>query len=231
MQLVMTPELLIEAYRQGLFPMAYSGESAYVHWICPEERGQLPIEDLHVSKSLKKTVLNNIKRNGPYKILIDTAFERVMRECAAAQEDRPETWINEPIIEVYCALHKRGMAHSVEVWEDEKLVGGVYGVSLGGAFFGESMFSRKSNTSKIALVHLCARLWKAGYLIFDTQFVNDHLLQFGAYEVSHCDYIENLNAAVKKQTDFTLSDTPGLDEATLVNEYFEMRKKHLPGEN
>ncbi|MCB1721273.1 MAG: leucyl/phenylalanyl-tRNA--protein transferase [Rhodospirillales bacterium] len=231
MQLVMTPELLIEAYKQGLFPMAYSGKSTYIHWLCPEERGQLPIEELHISKSLKKTVLNNIKRGGPYRITINKSFERVMRECAAAREDRPETWINEVIIEVYCALHKHGQAHSIEVWEGEQLVGGIYGVSLGGAFFGESMFSRKSNTSKIALVHLCARLWKAGYLIFDTQFVNDHLLQFGAYEVSHCDYIENLNAVLKKQTDFMLSGAQGLNEATLVREYFEMRKKHLYGEN
>ncbi|MCB9982770.1 MAG: leucyl/phenylalanyl-tRNA--protein transferase [Rhodospirillales bacterium] len=224
MQLVMTPELLIEAYRQGLFPMAYSAKSDYVHWICPEERGQLPIEELHISKSLKKLVLNNIKRNGSYDIKINTAFERVMRACAQATEARPETWINDQIIETYCTLHKRGRAHSVEVWNGKELVGGLYGVALGAAFFGESMFSRVSNASKIALVHLCARLWKTGYTILDTQFINEHLKQFGVFEISHHDYLENLKPALEQNCDFTLSDMPKLSEAVLVSAYFDMRK-------
>ncbi len=227
MQLVMTPELLVDAYKQGLFPMAYSGSSAYIHWLCPEERGQLPIEDLHISKSLKKAILNNIKRNGSYRITIDTAFEQVMRECAAERDDRPETWINEPIIEAYCTLHKREQAHSLEIWDGEALVGGIYGVALGGAFFGESMFSRKPNTSKIALVHMCARLWKAGYKIFDTQFVNDHLLQFGAYEISHGAYIENLRPSLRASVDFAL---PEWDEAGLIAAYFEMHAKRKHSE-
>ncbi len=220
MQLVLTPELLIEAYRQGLFPMAYSADSAYVHWICPEERGQLSITDLHISKSLKKTVLKNTKRNGPYKIKINTAFEQVMRSCAAAKDDRPETWINEPIIEAYCKLHARGYAHSVECWDGDTLVGGLYGVSIGGAFFGESMFSHARDTSKIALVHLCARLWKGGYRLLDTQFVNDHLKQFGVYEIAHNAYIDQLADALKLETDFMLDD---FSENTLIDAYFKMR--------
>ena len=218
MQLVLTSELLLEAYKQGLFPMAYSADSPYVHWICPEERGQLPIADLHISKSLRKAVLQNIKRGGPYQIKIDTAFEQVMRKCAAERDDRPETWINEPIIEAYCTLHRRGHAHSVECWDGDKLVGGLYGVSIGGAFFGESMFSRKSNASKIALVHLCARLWEGGYEVLDTQFVNDHLLQFGVYELSHKDYLEQLQSALDIDTDFKLG---GFREEELVLNYLE----------
>ena len=221
MQLVLTPELLIEAYKQGLFPMAYSADSPYVHWICPEERGQLSIEALHISKSLKKTVLRNIKRNGPYNITINTAFEDVMRKCAAENDDRPETWINEPIIESYCKLNARGHAHSVECWDDGKLVGGLYGVAIGGAFFGESMFSRARDTSKIALVHLCARLWKGGYTLLDTQFVNDHLKQFGVYEVSHGIYIGLLKEALALESDFLLE---GVSEAALVQEYLKNRK-------
>ncbi|MEZ5814605.1 MAG: leucyl/phenylalanyl-tRNA--protein transferase [Alphaproteobacteria bacterium] len=220
MELVLTPELLIDAYKQGLFPMAYSGDSAYVHWVCPEERGQLSIECLHISSSLKKTILKNIKRNGPYAIKIDTDFTAVMRECAAMSENRPETWINEPIIEAYRKLHMRGFAHSVECWEDGVLVGGLYGVAIGGAFFGESMFSRKANTSKIALVHLCARLWKAGYTVLDTQFVNDHLKQFGVYEIPHKVYLERLRPALKLGTDFKLE---GLSEAELMLDYLQNR--------
>lgn len=214
----------MEAYAQGLFPMAHSAESDYVHWICPEKRGQLPIEDLHISKSLKKLTLNNIKRNGLYRIKINTAFEKVLRSCAEETQERPETWINEPIIEAYCALHKRGRAHSIEVWEGDQLVGGLYGVALGAAFFGESMFSRVPNASKIALVHLCARLWKAGYQILDTQFINDHLVQFGAFEIGHHDYLENLKPALEQRCDFSLSNQIGLDEAALIRSYFEMRR-------
>lgn len=221
MQLVLTPELLIEAYKQGLFPMAYSAGSPYVHWICPEERGQLPIEGLHIPRSLRKTILKNIKRNGPYYIKVDTSFEEVMRKCAAEKDDRPETWINEPIIKAYCELHARGHAHSVECWRDEVLVGGLYGVSIGGAFFGESMFSEARDASKIALVHLCARLWKGGYSVLDTQFVNDHLKQFGVYEISHGEYIEQLRKAAGQSTDFKLK---GYDEGALVKDYLNAHK-------
>ena len=200
--------------------MAYSADSSYVHWVCPDERGQLPIGTLHISKSLKKAVLKNIKRNGPYFIKINTAFEEVMRKCAAEKDDRPETWINEPIIQAYCKLLARGGAHSVECWDGDKLVGGLYGVAIGGAFFGESMFSHARDTSKIALVHLCARLWKGGYQLLDTQFVNDHLKQFGVYEISHGAYMNALQSALPLETDFLLED---MSEDTLIDAYFSMR--------
>ena len=176
MQLVLTTELLIEAYKQGLFPMAHSRHSPYVHWVCPEERGQLPILDLYIPKSLKKTV-----KKSPYTVKVDTDFSAVIAACAAAQDDRPETWINDEIINAYTKLHEKGIAHSIECWDGDQLVGGLYGLKLGGAFFGESMFSRSRDASKVALVHLCARLWQGGFEILDTQFVNDHLMQFGVY--------------------------------------------------
>jgi leucyl/phenylalanyl-tRNA--protein transferase len=219
MQLVLTPELLIEAYKQGLFPMAHSAGSPYLHWICPEKRGQLSITDLHIPNSLEKVLKNKKNRNVSFQIKINTDFEGVIRGCAASTQDRPETWINDEILKTYCELHRRGGAHSVEYWEGEALMGGVYGVSIGGAFFGESMFSRTSNASKIALVHLCARLWKAGYSVLDTQFVNDHLKQFGAYEIAHTDYKKILDKAVKQQSDFMLS---GLSEQSLIHQYLTM---------
>ena len=221
MQLILTPELLIEAYKQGLFPMAYSGDSQYVHWVCPEERGQLPILDLHIPQSLKKLVLSNAERNVSYNIKINSDFRGVMKECALQKEDRPETWINEQIIDAYCDLHKKGFAHSVECWSGDTMVGGLYGVAIGGAFFGESMFSRESNTSKLALVHLCARLWRGGYQILDTQFVNDHLKQFGVYEISHGDYMAQLRGVLKLEADFLLE---GLEETELIKAYFTARE-------
>lgn len=225
MQLVLTPELILEAYRQGLFPMAYSADSPYVHWICPEERGQLSIEGLHIPRSLKKTTLKNLNRNGSYFIKINSDFAAVIHECAQVTDERPDTWINESIIKVYQDLHKQGHAHSVECWEKtdegDVLVGGLYGLSIGGAFFGESMFSRAPNASKIALVHLAARLWKGGYALLDTQFVNDHLTQFGVYEVSHHDYKAVLDKAVELPGDFMLEN---LSEREIVSAYFDMRE-------
>ena len=220
MQLVLTPELLLEAYRQGLFPMAYSAGSPYVHWICPEERGQLSIEDLHIPKSLERIVRRQINRNEAFQIKINSAFEEVIKGCAEETQERPETWINEQIIKSYCDLHVRGHAHSVEYWEDDVLLGGVYGLSIGGAFFGESMYSRTSNASKIALVHLVARLWKAGYALLDTQFVNPHLKQFGVYELSHTEYKKRLDSALMLETDFALE---GMSEADLITDYFAFR--------
>jgi len=220
MQLVLTPELILEAYKQGLFPMAYSADSLYVQWLCPEERGQLPIEDIHIPKSLKKTVLKNAKRNGPYSIKINTAFELVMRQCADPKEDRPETWINQPLINAFCELHKKGHAHSIECWRDDVLVGGLYGVSIGSAFFGESMFSRANDTSKIALIHLCARLWKGGYKILDTQFTNNHLQQFGVYEVPYGRFMVLLKDAAEHPANFFLE---GLSEVELIDDFLQNR--------
>ncbi len=216
MQLVLTPELLLGAYRHGLFPMAYSAGSPYIHWICPEKRGQLSVPDLHIPRRLERTV-----RRGPYEIRINAAFESVIKACAEKCKNRPETWINTPILEVYCKLHQRGYAHSVECWKENKLAGGVYGLALGGAFFGESMFSRARDASKIALVHLMARLWKGGFTLFDTQFVNEHLKQFGAYEIPHLEYREKLQAALALRADFLLD---GLEEDNIMQAYLGMRK-------
>lgn len=216
MQLVLTTELLLEAYRQGLFPMAYSAGSPYIHWICPERRGQLSITDIHIPRRLKKTVLAN-----PYEIRIDTAFADVIKACAEKATNRPETWINQPIIDAYCRLHADGYGHSIECWKNDKLVGGLYGLAVGGAFFGESMFSTMRDASKIALVHLAARLWRGGFTLLDTQFINDHLLQFSAYEVPHKEYIKQLKVAMNGLADFHLD---GMDEAQIVRDYLAMRE-------
>lgn len=218
MQLVLTPELILDAYAQGLFPMAYNAESPYVHWICPEERGQLSITDIHFSRRLIKTI-----RNAPYEIKIDADFSGVIAMCAENTDTRPETWINDSIRDVFTKLHKQGHAHSIEAWNDEgELVGGLYGLAIGGAFFGESMFSRATDASKICLAHLVARLWKSGFTLLDTQFVNDHLKQFGVYEVSGDQYKMQLHEAIQVDADFLLGDH--VDEQALVAEYFEMRK-------
>ncbi|MCB1561981.1 MAG: leucyl/phenylalanyl-tRNA--protein transferase [Alphaproteobacteria bacterium] len=212
MQLVLTPELLLEAYRQGLFPMSYSADSPYIHWVCPEMRGQLSIEKLHVPRRLKKTV-----RSSPYEVRIDTAFEQVIGACATATETRPETWINRQIENAFIGLYARGYAHSVECWRGSELVGGLYGLAIGGAFFGESMFSRARDASKIALVHLAARLSAGGFTLLDTQFVNDHLEQFGVYEVPHETYKKQLIAALEHKADFKLK---GRGEDSLLEAYW-----------
>lgn len=216
MQLVLTPELILEAYRHGLFPMAYSGDSPYVHWICPEMRGQLSIECLHIPRRLMTTV-----KRAPFDIRVDTAFEAVIRACGESHDKRPETWINENIIESFCSLHERGHAHSVECWSDGKLVGGVYGLKIGAVFFGESMFSRTRDASKVALVHLAARLWKGGFQILDTQFVNDHLEQFGVYEIEHSQYLADLERVIDSSADFVLRD---MKQDDILKSYLEMRK-------
>lgn len=213
MQLVLTPELLLEAYRQGLFPMSYSADSPYIHWVCPELRGQLSIEKLHVPKRLKKTV-----RSSPYDIRIDTAFEEVIAGCGAATETRPETWINRQIENAFIGLYARGHAHSVECWDNGVLAGGLYGLAIGGAFFGESMFSRARDASKIALIHLAARLSAGGFTLLDTQFVNDHLRQFGVYEMPHERYKKQLVAALDKKADFKLK---GQSENALLEAYWQ----------
>ena len=218
MQIVLTPEILLAAYAQGLFPMAHGANSDYVHWICPELRGQISISEMHVPKRLKKTVRQMKVKGKPYDIRINTDFEYVIRACAEETEERVETWINAQIIEAYCKLHELGHAHSVECWQDNKLVGGLYGIALGAAFFGESMFSHKTDASKIALVHLAARLNYAGYDILDTQFTNPHLEQFGVYEISHQDYMARLEPALEKSCVFDFKDIP---ERDLVEAYLD----------
>ena len=181
--LTITPDILLRAYSIGLFPMADSADDPELFWVEPELRGIIPLDEFHVSKSLAKAMAKK-----PFDIRFDTAFSLVVEKCAEPAPDRPSTWINGEIRQLYNALHDMGHAHSVEAWEGDELVGGLYGVSLGSAFFGESMFSRRTNASKICLVHLVERLKAQGFTLLDTQFTTDHLKTFGAIDISKEDY-------------------------------------------
>lgn len=178
-----TPDLLLRAYSIGLFPMADSADDPELYWVEPELRGIIPLDAFHIPRSLSKAMAK-----APFSLRTNTAFERVMEECAAPAPDRPSTWINATIRSLYAELHRMGHAHSVEAWEGDMLVGGLYGVSLGSAFFGESMFSRRSNASKISLVHLVHHLKDRQFTLLDTQFTTQHLSQFGTIEVPKKDY-------------------------------------------
>jgi leucyl/phenylalanyl-tRNA---protein transferase len=193
----LTPELLVRAYAAGVFPMAESASSSDIFWVDPKKRGIFPLDAFHVSHSLAKAV-----RKAPYEIRIDYDFANIMQHCAEQTPQRHATWINGDILSSYTMLHEAGFAHSVECWEHDRLVGGLYGVSLKGAFFGESMFSRATDASKIALVHLVARLRVGGYQLLDTQFITDHLARLGAIEVAHKKYHQMLKAALTKDADF-----------------------------
>ncbi len=186
-----TPEILLRAYSIGLFPMAESADDPEIFWVEPELRGIIPLDQFHVSKSLAKAI-----RHKPFDIRYDTAFDRVLDKCAEAAEDRPSTWINQTIKDLYGALHRMGHAHSVEAWDGDELVGGLYGVSLGSAFFGESMFARRTNASKICLFHLVERLRERGFTLLDTQFTTEHLKTFGAIDVPKEQYARLLETAV-----------------------------------
>jgi leucyl/phenylalanyl-tRNA--protein transferase len=188
---------LIECYRRGVFPMADARDDERVFLIDPERRGVLPLDKFHVPARLARTV-----RAGPFDVRIDIAFDGVVEACAEAVDGRPETWINRPIQHLYGELHEQGLAHSVECWRDGVLVGGLYGVALGGAFFGESMFSRARDASKVALAHLVARLRFGGYGLLDAQFITDHLMQFGAREIGRADYRRRLETALTMEADF-----------------------------
>ena len=188
-----TVDILLRAYSAGLFPMADSADDPELFWVEPEIRGIIPLDDFHVSKSLAKAM-----RKKPFEIRFNTAFEAVMAGCAAEAADRPSTWINATIRRLYTELHQIGHAHSVEAWEGDELVGGLYGVSLGAAFFGESMFSRRTNASKICLVHLVERLNAKGFVLLDTQFTTEHLKTFGAIDVPKLDYARMLDLAVNR---------------------------------
>lgn len=179
------PDVLLRAYSRGVFPMADDGE---ILWFSPERRGLIPLDErFHIPHGLKRAM-----RKQPFEIRFDTAFREVMLACA----DREETWIDEVIFRSYCELHRLGFAHSVECWDDEGLQGGLYGVELPGAFFGESMFSRKTDASKIALVALVERLRQSGFHLLDTQWMTPHLRQFGGYELDREDYHAALGAAL-----------------------------------
>lgn len=186
-----TWEFLLAAYANGYFPMADTQDSPILHWMYPEVRGILPLEDFHIPRSLAKFI-----KKSPFRITINTAFPEIIRACAEINQGRSETWINEPIINLYTELWKNGFGHSVECWQESKLVGGLYGVAIGGAFFGESMFSRTSNASKVALVYLVELLKNSGYILLDAQFTNDHLKQFGIIEIPRADYLIKLANAI-----------------------------------
>lgn len=197
---VITPELLLKGYASGIFPMAESRNDPEVFWVDPRKRGILPLDAFHISRSLTRAM-----RRSSWNLTTDTAFEAVVDGCA----DRSDTWINPEIRRLYSALYDRGHAHSVEVWEGSSLVGGVYGVVLGGAFFGESMFSRRTNASKMALAGCVDRLQRGGFSLFDTQFLTDHLASLGAIEVTRAQYHTLLGVALEQVADFS-----GPDKAT-----------------
>jgi leucyl/phenylalanyl-tRNA--protein transferase len=187
------PELLLQAYAAGVFPMAESRDDPEVFWVDPRVRGVLPLDRFHISRSLARTI-----RRAPFSISFDRAFARVIDGCAA----RPETWINETIRSLCLSLQALGSAHSVEVWDGTELVGGVYGLTLGGAFFGESMFSTRTDASKIALAYLVDRLREAGFVLFDTQFMTPHLASLGAVEMPRAEYRACLALAIEIRAQF-----------------------------
>ena len=182
------PDLLLRAYAIGVFPMSDSRDAPEVFWVEPRRRAILPLDRFRLSRSLRKTI-----RSGEYRVTRDTAFAEVVRRCA----ERQETWINAEIEESYRLLHARGHAHSIECWHEGELAGGLYGVGLGAAFFGESMFSRETDASKVALVELVARLRAGNFALLDTQFVTEHLVRFGAVEITQADYRRRLRQALR----------------------------------
>ncbi|NTF32058.1 leucyl/phenylalanyl-tRNA--protein transferase [Rhizobium skierniewicense] len=186
-------DILLRAYSIGLFPMADSADDPELFWVEPEMRGIIPLDDFHISKSLAKAI-----RKRPFDIRFDTDFEGVLAGCAQEVDDRPSTWINATIRKLYSELHEIGHAHSVEAWDGNELVGGLYGVSLGSAFFGESMFSRRTNASKICLVSLVEHLREKGFTLLDTQFTTEHLKTFGAIDVPKAEYAKMLEPAVNR---------------------------------
>ena len=187
----LTPQVLIEAYSHGIFPMAKARDSDEIYRVHPQMRGVLPLDAFHVPRSLRNAV-----RRKAFQIRCDTACERVIRACAEPRQDDQETWINDDVIHVFTELHRLGYVHSVEAWRDERLVGGLYGMALGGAFFGESMFSAATDASKVALVHLVARLRLGGFRLLDVQFVTEHLRRFGTVEIPAFAYHRLLAAAL-----------------------------------
>ena len=191
------PDLLLRAYATGVFPMAEHADDPEVFWVRPETRGIIPLDKFHVPKSLRK-----LMRQAPFEIRFDTDFTGVVAACAEPGPERQDTWINEPIREAYTELFRRGHCHTVEAWREDRLVGGLYGVSLGRAFFGESMFSREPNASKICLVHLVERLRERGFILLDTQFTTPHLKRFGALDVPRGRYEQLLQDALEGSAKF-----------------------------
>lgn len=204
-------DLLLRAYAAGIFPMAEAAESHEIFWVDPEERGILPLDGFHLSHRLRRTV-----RAGQFEIRCDADFPGVMSGCAEATAMRPKTWINDELVRLYCDLFHRGHAHSVEAWQQGNLVGGLYGVALGGAYFGESMFSRTTDASKVALAHLVARLRRGGFLLLDIQFVTPHLKQFGALSVSRYTYRRLLTGALEQPARWIAEPMSGAEVAAAL---------------
>jgi leucyl/phenylalanyl-tRNA--protein transferase len=214
-QMEITPELMLRAYRIGLFPMAESRDARTLYWLDPEQRGVIPLDGFHLSRRLARRI-----RQAPYRVTANREFERVIDECAAPRPSSPESWINAEIRSLFLALHEQGHAHSIESWRDGELVGGLYGVAMGGAFFGESMFSRADDASKVALVHLVARLRLGGFTLLDAQFQTTHLAQFGTEEVPRAIYKRMLSVAVEVPAHFPAE----LPEEVLAAEIARLRE-------
>lgn len=194
-----TPELLLRAYAAGIFPMAEGRDAPTMYWIDPERRGIIPLNGFHVPRRLRRTVRQEL-----YEVRCDTDFLSVIRGCAEPSPGRRDTWINQEIVSLYAALFDRGYVHTVECWRDGELLGGLYGVALGAAFFGESMFSRARDASKVALVHLVARLDRGGFKLLDSQFTTEHLERFGAIEIPRTRYRQLLADAIGTPATFPL---------------------------
>ncbi|MDT8757263.1 leucyl/phenylalanyl-tRNA--protein transferase [Sphingomonas psychrotolerans] len=190
-QLDLDPDLVLRAYAMGVFPMADHRMASSVYWVEPKLRGILPLDAFHLSRSLRKTILAD-----RFTVTVDSAFEQIIQLCAESAADRPDTWINGPIERVFVELHQRGFAHSVECWDDDRLAGGLYGLALGRAFFGESMVTRVRDASKVAFAHLVARLKAGGFTLLDCQFQTEHLATLGAVEVPRDDYVALLGDAL-----------------------------------
>ena len=208
---------VLNAYANGYFPMGDGHSDDSMHWYNPPMRAVMPIEDLHISRKLRK-----LARTHPFEIRIDSAFPDVMEGC---MENRPYQWITSDIRRLFNALHLAGYAHSVECWQENRLVGGIYGLALGGAFCAESMFSRVPAASKIALIHLCARLHKGGFTLLDCQILNEHTEQFGAHDLPKTEYIRRLHQAIRGPADFLLQEiTPSPTALQLTEEFLTLRK-------
>jgi leucyl/phenylalanyl-tRNA--protein transferase len=192
-----TPDLLLQAYRIGVFPMGERRDDPKLYWLDPRRRAVLPLDGFHLPHRLARTI-----RAGRFQVTADTAFTETVLACAEPRPGHPESWINGPIVELYTELHRRGHAHSVECWTGGQLVGGLYGVSVGAAFFGESMFSRQRDSSKVALVHLVARLIVSRFRLLDCQFMTEHLRSFGAIEIAREEFRPLLAAAIEQSADF-----------------------------
>ncbi len=195
--LELTPDMLLRAYAIGVFPMAEDRDDPELFWVDPRLRGIIPLDGFHVPRRLRRTV-----RGKRFEVTFDRDFRAVIEACADATPDRPQTWINQRIVTLYTTLYRMGHAHSVECWRDGALAGGLYGITLGGAFFGESMFNLETDASKVALVHLVARLRAGGYTLLDSQFITAHLSQFGAREIPRATYRVRLAEALKVDADF-----------------------------